>query len=132
MDSKRPTRRRSVLARLMTGGAVLLLFVLLVSPGDAAPGVGVVSPTTTIAVQQALATNAVAMGWGGCSWVHIPDWMLPRSPCQPPWVPQPPIWIPQPPIWIPQPPIWIPQPPVWTPGPPVWVPRPPVWFGPRW
>lgn len=105
-----------MLARLMSGGAVVLLFVLLVSPG-AAGGVGVVSPTTTIAVQQVLATNAVAMGWGGCSWVHIPDWMLPRSPCQPPWVPAPP--------WIPGPPVWIPQPPVWTPG-------PPVWFGPRW
>ena len=108
MDSNGTTRRRTAFARLMMFGAVLLLFILLVTPGDAAPGARVVSPTTTIAVQQALATNVVGLGGGGCSWIHIPDWLFPRSPCKPPWVPGPPPWVPKPPPWVPKPPPWVP------------------------
>ncbi|NLZ06516.1 MAG: hypothetical protein GXY19_15230 [Phycisphaerae bacterium] len=122
MDAKGTTRRRTAFARLLTFGAVLLLFVLLVTPGDAAPGSYVASPTTTIGLQQALATNMVALGGGGYGKVHCPDWWWPRSPCKPPW----------PPYWTPGPPYWLPRPPYWVPGPPYWVPRPPIWSGWWW
>ncbi len=118
MDANGTTRRRTVFARLLMSGAVLLLFILLVTPGDAAPGARVIGPATTIALQQTMATNMVALGGGGYSKVRCPDWWWPRSPCKPPWIPGPPPWIPGPPVWMPRPPYW--------------VPGPPIWFGPKW
>ena len=96
---------------LCLGGAMLL--VLLVTPGDAAPGTRAVSPFTTIALQEALAVNSVGISGRGCSCIHIPRWPHCRSPWKPPW------WPPQPPWWPPKPPWWPPRPP-WLPGPPPW------------
>mgnify|MGYP000479041084 CR=1 FL=1 len=108
MVSGRETRRNGRVARWLPYGGVLLLFILLTTPGDAAPGAGAVHVHRTIALQQALATELVGLDQGRCNCVHIPDWLLPRSPCRPPWFPRPPAWIPGPPPWVPHRPVWVP------------------------
>jgi hypothetical protein len=120
MDGEEVAKRRAPLVRLLTLGAGTILLVLLVTPGDAAPGVHTVSPFATIAVQEMMAVNVVGMSGHGCSCVHIPHWPKCRSPWKPPWKPGPPPWRPGPPSWRPGPPPWRPSPPWWRSGPPSW------------
>ncbi len=108
MASERRTTQGGWGARWMRYGGGLLLFILLVTPGDAAPGAGAVNAPRAIALQQVLATELVGLGQGRCDSIHIPDWLFPRSPCRPPWVPRPPAWIPGPPPWVPRRPVWVP------------------------
>jgi len=85
----------------------LLVSVLLVTPGDAAPGSSsAVSVLTTLAVEKAMGTS-MAGPFLPRGPVFIPRKPTPRSPYQPPsWVPGPPPWAPGRPPWVPSRPPW--------------------------
>ena len=98
---------------LILGAGALL--VLLVTPGAAAPGTSGASTLTVIAVQQAVAVDAMGAGFGrGFGRIRIPCKPTPRSPFVPP------PWVPGPPPWAPGRPSWVPGPPPWAPGSPPW------------
>lgn len=85
MAYKEKKGRRGVKVVLLAGALILL--ILLITPGAAAPGM--LDTSTVMAVQGAMTVDMVG-GSGGSGPVMIPRRPSPRSPFQPPsWVPNP-------------------------------------------